>query len=441
MGDGQDLEHSEQGERTELAGHNLSQLLVDNTHEFAMFALDLDGRIISWNPGVGKLLGFSEDEFVGKPGNRIFTPEDKAKGAPAAELATAAANGEARDVRWHVRKDGKRFWANGILTALLTPSGELLGFAKVIRDETEKKRLEVERERLMKQLREEHDRVDGLNAVLQQRLSEGLRELAETSAQLDQEVSERQVVEASASNLTSDLRSQSEELESLTYSISHDLRSPLRGLDGFSQALLEDYGDILDETGKSYLRRVRASAQLIGDLIDNLLDLSRLSRRVMKREEVDLSREARAVGERLRLGSPERRVEFVVADGITVPGDREMLGVLLENLLSNAWKFTAKEEMARVEFEARVEDGETQYYVRDNGVGFDMRYSARLFAPFQRLHADSGFEGSGVGLATVRRIVRRHGGRVGAESEPGRGALFYFTLRFDQSAENPDPSA
>ncbi|MEX2535584.1 MAG: ATP-binding protein [Trueperaceae bacterium] len=407
---------------------DLYELIVSNTREFAIFGVDLDGTITSWNPGVEYLFGYSRVEFIGQPAALIFTAEDKEKGAPKRELLGAQTQGEAMDVRWHLRKDGSRFWANGVLTSLRSPAGELVGYAKVVRDETEKKRFEMERDRLLVQLREERDLVNGLNALLEQRVSEGLLELASTSTQLDQEALERQKVERSAGRLSNELQSQSEELESITYSISHDLRAPLRGLDGFSQALLEDYGDVLDETGKSYLRRVRTGAQLIGELIDNLLDLSRLSYVQMRREEVNLSEVAGRIADRLRESSPEREMEFLIPQGIMAQGDANMLAVVLENLLSNAWKFTSKEERARIEFGANLEDGETTYFVRDNGVGFDMRYSGRLFAPFQRLHPNREFEGTGVGLATVRRIVRRHGGRVRAEAQVGQGATFFFTL-------------
>ncbi|HEX7004366.1 MAG TPA: ATP-binding protein [Trueperaceae bacterium] len=417
-------------EQVILEGFHLNDLLVENTSEFAMFGLDLSGTILSWNPGVEKLLGYAVNEWVGQKSAIIFTEEDRAKHAPLKEFERAAREGETADVRWHLRKDGSRFWANGVMTALFTPAGVHIGYAKVIRDETDKKKLEVGRERLVKELREEHELVNALNTVLQQRVSEGMEELAEASAQLQREVNDRL-------RLGSELRSQEAELESLTYSISHDLRAPLRGLDGFSQALLEDYEEILDEVGKGYLRRIRSGAQLIGDLIDNLLELSRLSRRDMKWVEVDLSRLAKRVVDRLRRNSPNRNAQIVIGKGMVVTGDPDMLGTLLENLLGNAWKFTAREDVAQIEFGATDEEGERRFYVRDNGVGFDMRYAARLFAPFQRLHPRSEFEGSGIGLATVRRIVHRHGGSLGVDSEPGVGSTFWFSLGREPAFDAP----
>lgn len=407
---------------------HLYELLVQNNREFAMFGIDLAGKILSWNPGVEHVFGYEREEFVGRPAELIFTDEDKQKGAPERELLAAASEGEAADVRWHLRKDGKRLWANGVMTALYEPGGKLVGFAKVVRDQTEKKQLEVQKERLLSQLREEHDLVNALNALLEQRVSEGLLELSDTSEQLDQEALARRRVEESAERLASEVRSQADELESLTYAISHDLRSPLRGLDGFSAALLEDYGEILDETGQSYLRRIRAGSQLIGDLIDNLLGLSRLSRRNLRHEEIDLTSLSLEIVCSLRESHPEREVTVVVEEGLLVTGDGQMLRLLLEHLLVNAWKFTSTVQQPRVEVGREDVEERAAYFVRDNGIGFDMHYADRLFTPFQHMHSHNEQQGAGIGLATVKRIVRRHGGRVWAESEPGAGTTVYFTL-------------
>ncbi len=228
---------------------------------------------------------------------------------------------------------------------------------------------------------------------------------------------------------TAQLRAANEELKTFGYSVSHDLRAPLRSMAGFSQMLLEDYGDALDETGKDYLRRIRDAGERMGDLIDDLLYLSSVSRRDMRREDVDLSALAREIAEELRRSSePERRARFVIAEGLSAKGDAGLLRVVMENLLGNAWKFTSKEPEALIEFGAAEHGGGPVYYVRDNGVGFDEAYVAKIFGPFQRLHGEDEFEGTGVGLATVTRIIRRHGGSLRAESEVGRGATFYFTL-------------
>ncbi len=219
------------------------------------------------------------------------------------------------------------------------------------------------------------------------------------------------------------------ELEAFSYSVSHDLRAPLRSIDGFSRILLEDYADRLDEAGEDYLGRVRAASKHMNTLIEDLLDLSRVSRGPLRREVFDLSAVARDIVRKLERSQPERKVRFVAEEGVMAFGDANLLAVALENLLGNAWKFTSKKEVATIEFGAApYEDGGVAYYVRDDGAGFDPRYAEKLFGAFQRLHGSDEFEGTGIGLATVARIVHRHGGRVWAEGEVGGGATFYFTL-------------
>ncbi len=227
---------------------------------------------------------------------------------------------------------------------------------------------------------------------------------------------------------TAELEAANRELEAFSYSVAHDLRAPLRSIDGFSRALLEDYGPQLDETARDYLGRVRAASQRMGELIDDLLQLSRLTRQPLRTQEVDLSALARRVVEQLRQQEPGRAVDVRVQPGVVARGDPKLLAVALENLLHNAWKFTAPRPRAAVEFGVVQTDGGLACYVRDNGVGFDMRYADKLFAPFQRLHKPSEFPGTGIGLATVQRVVARHGGRVWAEAAPEAGATFYFTL-------------
>ncbi len=215
-----------------------------------------------------------------------------------------------------------------------------------------------------------------------------------------------------------------QELESFAYSVSHDLRAPLRAIEGFSQALLEDCLDQLDDQGRDYLQRVSAEARRMAQLIDDLLILSRVTRAEMHHEQVDLSALAAGIVARLREAEPDRQAEIQIAEGLIARGDANLLGQVLENLLGNAWKFTSKCE--RADIHLGQEDG--AFFVRDNGAGFDMRYADKLFTPFQRLHAMTEFPGTGVGLSTVQRIVARHGGRVWCASEPGQGTTFYFTL-------------
>ena len=219
------------------------------------------------------------------------------------------------------------------------------------------------------------------------------------------------------------------ELEAFSYSVSHDLRTPLRAIDGFSQALLEDYAGLLDGQGRDYLARVRAATQRMGQLIDDLLKLSRLTRGELKLENVDLSRLADGVASELRKMQPERRASFAIAPGIAAVCDARLLKVVLDNLLGNAWKFTGGTREPVIEFGRARLDGRTAFFVRDNGAGFDMSYVDKLFATFQRLHTEKEFPGTGIGLSLVRRIIRRHGGTVWAEGAVGRGATFYFTLQ------------
>lgn len=233
-------------------------------------------------------------------------------------------------------------------------------------------------------------------------------------------------------NANRELEATNRELEAFSYSVSHDLRAPLRSIDGFSQILLEDYAGELDDEGRSYLDRVRAASQKMGRLIDDLLGLSRVTRGMMNRERVDLSAMAEEVARGLREERPEKAVQFSVQSGLRAQGDPRLLRVALENLIGNAWKFTGKESEPRIEFgvdEELSRKGRVPvYYVRDNGAGFEMAYADKLFGAFQRLHGTEEFEGTGIGLATVQRIVHRHGGRIWARGEVGRGATFYFTL-------------
>jgi PAS domain S-box-containing protein len=227
---------------------------------------------------------------------------------------------------------------------------------------------------------------------------------------------------------TAELEVVNTELETFSYSVAHDLRAPLRSIDGFSQALLEDCADRLDADGKRYLTHVRESAQQMGELIDDLLSLSRVTRAELRRERVDVTALVRSVLERLRESQPDRQVDVVVQDGLVAQADPRLLDVALTNLLGNAWKFTSKRTSSRIEFAAKADEHPPVYFVRDNGAGFDAKYADKLFGVFQRLHAAHEFEGTGIGLAMVRRIVSRHGGRVWAEGEVNRGATFYFTL-------------
>jgi signal transduction histidine kinase len=224
------------------------------------------------------------------------------------------------------------------------------------------------------------------------------------------------------------LEESNKELEAFSYSVSHDLRSPLRSIDGFSRALVEDYGGKFDEEGRDFLERIRGATQRMSQLIDDLLKLSRVARMEAKREKVYLSAIAADIAGRLRKNQPERQVRFIIADGLAASGDERLLTVALENLIANAWKFSEKNPEAVIEFGIAHVQGEPAYFVKDNGAGFDMAFADKLFSPFQRLHHAAEFSGTGIGLATVKRIVNRHGGRVWIESEVNKGTTVYFTL-------------
>jgi len=271
------------------------------------------------------------------------------------------------------------------------------------------------------------------------------KQLEEVVVRLQEEIARRKLAEDQLSQLNASLKRRThqletvnQELQAFAYSVSHDLRAPLRGIDGWSQALVEDYAERLDETARGYLARVRAETQRMGDLIDDLLQLSRVSRDDIRSEPVDMSALAHGIADRLREAHPGRSIKFVIQPDLEAQGDPRLLEIALTNLFDNAVKFTAPQPVARIEFGSRMEEGpETKvrckiFYVRDNGVGFDMAYAHKLFGAFQRLHKASEFPGTGIGLATVQRIVHRHEGRIRAESQVGQGASFYFTLGEDQ---------
>ncbi len=292
--------------------------------------------------------------------------------------------------------------------------------------------LRLHRDQLEELVAERTAKLEAANENLRQEMTQ--RKQAEEALQKAHDE-----LEVKVSERTKELAEANKELEAFSYSVSHDLRAPLRGMDGFSQALLEDYAHKLDATGKDYLQRVRAATERMGDLIDDLLALSRVARTEMKRETVDLGMLAQSVAAGLRKTEPERQVELTIQEGAIAEGDTHLLRALLENLLNNAWKFTSKQPRARIEFgavrnaecrmpNADLDEADMVYFVRDDGVGFDMAYADKLFGAFQRLHSVAEFPGTGIGLATVQRIVHRHGGRVWAEGAVDQGATFYFTL-------------
>ena len=358
---------------------------LDNLLNYAnapIIVWDPELRITKFNRAFQKLTGYAEAEVVGKRLDILFPEQSREESLVHISRAVA---GE----RWEVIEIPIRR-VDGTVRTVLWNSANILasdGKATVAtiaqgQDITERKQAE--------------EVVLALNETLRQRALQ--------------------------------LEATNKELEAFAYSVSHDLRAPLRSIDGFSMALLEDYANKLDDQGKDCLQRVRAASQLMGELIDDMLSLSRVSRAEIHWKKVDLSGLAQKIAQELQDSEPKRRVKFIIAPDLLVYGDGPLLRAALENLLSNAWKFTGKRDRPKIEFGARKENGLQVYFVKDNGVGFDMSYVSKIFEPFQRLHSKNEFPGTGIGLATVRRIIDRHGGRVWAEGKVGDGATFYFTL-------------
>jgi PAS domain S-box-containing protein len=356
------------------------RMIISNIKDYAVITLDPAGAITSWNGAAERIKGYKSEEVLGKYVSIFYLPDDIAIGKPTIALESAIKSGRFEDDGWRVRKDGSWFWANVVVTPLQDEAGRVRGFVKITRDTTEKRKAE--------------------------------QELIRRSAELE------------AAN---------KELESFSYSVSHDLRAPLRGIEGFGQALEEDYAGRLDATGKNYLGRIRAGTRRMGVLIDDLLNLARVTRAEMYREKIDLTKMAADIVRELQAAEPERKVLLQVDKGLAAQADQRLVRVALQNLLGNAWKFTAKRTDAKIEFGAVSSNGSKAYYVRDNGAGFDPTYAARLFGAFQRLHSTEEFPGTGVGLATVQRIVHRHGGEVWAEGAVNQGATIYFTLESEHA--------
>jgi PAS domain S-box-containing protein len=392
-----DLERRVQERTTELAQIEAWQRGILNSADLSIVSTDANGFVRTVNPVAERLLGYRAEELVGKAMSlAIYDPQEIAGRAaelsqelgrliePGFEVFVAKARLGLPDEReWTcIREDGGQFLVALSVTAVRDNEGNLAGFLGVAEDITERKAAEK--------------RIRVLNA-----------ELKHQAAQL------------TAAN---------KELKTFSYSVSHDLRAPLRSIDAFGGALLEDYADKLDERGKNYLQRIYASSKRMSRLIDDLLRLSRVTRSELRIKRVNLSEIAKAIGAELQQLHPDRRIEWVISDGLVVDADEGLMRVVMTNLLENAWKFTAKRFQGKIEFGITSQNDTPTYFVRDNGAGFDKAHASRLFGAFQRLHAQNEFPGTGIGLATVQHIINRHGGNVWAEGKIGQGATFCFTL-------------
>jgi len=352
----------------------------------AFAIIDMEGRIIEFNNSFRELVGYSTDELYRLTYTNL-TPE-KWHLKEAKIIADQVLQRGYSDVyeKEYITKGGITIPIEVRTYLIRDEKGENAGMWAIIRNISERKKAEEE--------------IQQLNQTLESKVEERTAQLADAN----------------------------KELESFSYSVSHDLRTPLRALDGFSLAVLEDYGSIMDHNGKHYLNRIREASQKMAQLIDAMLILSRVTKAEMNRSTVNLSELAENIAGELSANEPDRKVTWKIASGMVVSADQILIKSVMENLMNNAWKFTAKQSRSTIEVGKLVQGENDVFYVKDDGAGFDMKFASKMFGPFQRFHSNTEFEGTGIGLATVSRIINKHGGRIWAESEPEKGATFYFTL-------------
>jgi PAS domain S-box-containing protein len=376
------------------------------------------GKIVDVNPFLVELLGYSREIFIGKAIWEIG-------------FFKVIASSQDKFLELHQKEfvryenlpletvDGRLINVEFVSNIYLENNQKKIQYN--IRDISDRTKAESQRKSALEDIRI-------LNEQLEQKVTARTRELEDSQLALLNLVEDLNASAKNIAQVNQALEATNKELEAFSYSVSHDLRAPLRGMDGFSQALLEDYSDKLDATGKNYLERIRAGTQHMGLLIDDMLKLSRINRSEFKHESIDLSKMVQAIILSLRQNNPAREVIVNIQKDIIIDGDRHLMEIALTNLMDNAWKFTGKTKNARIKFGTKLIDGKPVMFIRDNGVGFDMTYVDKLFGAFQRLHTTEEFPGTGIGLATVQRVIHRHGGRICAEGEVGKGTVFYFTL-------------
>lgn len=393
--------------------------LLSEAAQDMIFILDNEKRFIYANSWTAEQLGHPVEDIIGQNVDILFTSEISDRLEHNIEKTFREGNSHFVENKMKSGKNEKWFYTS--LIPLKSDIDNINAVLGISRDITNLKHTEME----LKKYRDH----------LEKMVEERTKELRDATKQLENEIIEHKKAEKKIRDLNEDLKKRTveletinKELESFSYSVSHDLRAPLRSIDGFSQAVLEDYNDNLDEKGKEYLSRVRIASQRMAHLIDDLLNLSRLTRSQMHYTDVNLSEIAHTIKNELEYMWPQRKVKFEIEDGIIVKGDAKLLRVMLENLLNNAWKFTSKCKNAEIKVGKMDYNGQTAYYIRDNGAGFSMEYADKLFNPFQRLHSTDEYPGNGIGLATVQRIIHRHGGQIWAEGKVNEGAIFYFTL-------------